>query len=89
MPCNCNNTGSAEVRALATGMANDVERLMAQMTYFANKVAGCTEEMMTELGLEPEYQANLGSMKNDLLALEAWYRANCNFVGRFAQFRVF
>ncbi len=79
-----NNLTGADVRNQACSIAADVERNMARYKYFADQLNGIPADDLTSLGLSGDYQANLGSMKSDLLALEAWYRLNCQFVKRFA-----
>jgi len=84
-----NNVTGEQIKAQSAGVANETERQMARVKYFAESLAKYDAATLTALGLDADYQANLGSMKAELLALEAWYQANSTFLKRFAQMLAF
>lgn len=84
-----NNVSGDDLKRQATAIANEVERVMAKATYFAESLNQYDETTLAALGLDSDYQTNIGSMKTDLVNLKAWYAANCLFVKRFAQLVVF
>jgi hypothetical protein len=84
-----NNVSGDDLKRQATAIANEVERIMAKAAYFAESLNQYDEATLTELGLDANYQANVGSMRTDLVNLRAWYASNCAFVKRFAQLVVF
>ena len=83
-----NITGAA-IRQMATGISDEVERVLAKGEFFTNKLSTLTAEELTSYGLDANYQTYLGSMKSDLIALKAWYTANCAFIKQFTDLTVF
>jgi hypothetical protein len=84
-----NNMTVADAKGIASSMADDMERAMARWKYFADVWATISEAEMTALGMSTDYYSQITSLKADILALEAWYRANCLFVKRFCHAQIF
>lgn len=69
-----NNVTGNDIRNMASGIANEVERYMARWKFFADKLTTMTADDLTALGLDANYQAYLGSLRVALLNIELKYR---------------
>lgn len=68
------NVNGANIKQMATGMANEVERYMSRWKFFADKLSTLSEADMTAMGLDANYQTYLGSLRVSLLNIELKYR---------------
>lgn len=68
------NVTGANIKSMATGMANEVERYMARWKFFADKLSTLDAAALTALGLDETYQTYLGSLRVSLLNIELMYR---------------
>ena len=68
------NVTGANIRQMATGVANEVERYMSRWKFFADKLNTLDAAALTALGLDENYQTYLGSLRVSLLNIELKYR---------------
>lgn len=80
---------ASDYRYQASQIANEIERLMAICSHWADQLATIPAQDMTALGLTEDEQTQMGSMRTDVAALVAYYEANLDtFVKRHAQLRL-
>ena len=78
-----------DYRYQASQVANEIEKYMAVWSHWAEQLNTIPADDLSELGLTEGEQAQMGSMRTDVVALVAWYRANAQvFVKRHAQLRL-
>jgi hypothetical protein len=63
-----------DIQQSACSVANEIERSMLRWKYFADKINTLSEEDLTALGLDSNYQAYLSSLRVAILNLELRYR---------------
>lgn len=79
-----------DYRFQASQVANELEKYMARWEHWANQLNTIPADDLTALGITADEQAQMGSMKADVLALVAEFRANYEtFVKRHAQLSLF
>lgn len=79
-----------DVKRTANSIANEIERNMARWKFWADSMNTIPAGDLTALGVDADWQTQIGSMRTDVVALVAWYTANASvFVKRLAQLTVF
>jgi len=75
-----------DYRYQASQVANEIERYMARWKHWGDQLNTITADDLTAIGLSADEQAQMGSMKADVLALVNEYETNRDtFVKRHAQ----
>jgi hypothetical protein len=78
-----------DYRYQASKVANEIESYMKRWEHWAEQLNTIPTQDQTDLGLTSGEQAQMGSMRTDVVALVAWYKANAQtFVKRHAQLHV-
>ncbi len=68
------NITGTNIKQMATGIADEVERYMSRWKFFADKLGTLTGDDLTAMGLDQDYQTYLGSLRVSLLNIELKYR---------------
>jgi hypothetical protein len=78
-----------DYRYQASKVANEIESFIKRWEHWAEQLNTIPADDLTALGLTEGEQTQMGSMRTDVVALVAWYRANAQtFVKRHAQMHI-
>jgi len=83
------NLSAQDYRYQASKVANEIESYIKRWEHWCEMLATIPDGDLEALGLDADERTNMGSMRTDVVALVAAYRANHRtFVQRFAQLHI-
>jgi hypothetical protein len=69
-----NNVTAVEIKQQCSGIANEIERYMARWKWFADKLNTISSADMTAMGIDADYQAQIGALRVACLNIELKYK---------------